>query len=68
MRGHQNTCKKLVDWIFKPSLYFGGEEYEGLHPNTCPLIKNNHLYDVDNDEIPIRNPIKGQVHVFYRYK
>ena len=20
MRGHQKTCKKLVDWIFKPSL------------------------------------------------
>ena len=38
-------------------LYFGGEEYEGLHPNTWSLIKNNHLYDADNDEIPIRNSI-----------
>jgi len=38
-------------------LYFGGEEYEGLHPNTCSLIKNNHLYDADNDKIPISNLI-----------
>ena len=21
MRGQQNTCKKLVDWIFKPNQY-----------------------------------------------
>ena len=40
-------------------LYFGGEEYEGLHPITCPLIKNNRLYDADNGEIhiPIRSSI-----------
>ena len=36
-------------------LYFGDEEYEGLCPNTYSLIKDGHLYDADNDEIPIRN-------------
>ena len=38
-------------------LYFGGEEYEGLPPNTYSLIKDDHLYDSENDEVPIRNLI-----------
>ena len=36
-------------------LYFGGEEYEGLPPNTYSLSKDDHLYDAENDEIPIRS-------------
>ena len=40
-------------------LYFGGEEYEGLlvPSNTYSLSKDDHLYDVGNDEIPSRNLI-----------
>ena len=38
-------------------LYFGGEEYEGLPPNTYSLNKDGHLYDSENDEIPIRDLI-----------
>ena len=44
-------------------LYFGGEEYEGLqyYSNSTfqyiTLSKDDHLYDVGNDEIPIRNLI-----------
>ena len=53
---HWNRHQSLVR-CSDVRLYFGGEEYEGLHPNTCSLIKNNHLYDADNDEIPIRNSI-----------
>ena len=39
-------------------LYFGGEECGGIlvvPSNTYSLSKDDHLYDVENDEIPIRN-------------
>ena len=51
---HSNRIRNLVRGS-DTSLYFSGKEYEGLHPNTNPLIKDNHLFDEDNHKIPIRD-------------